>query len=323
MAVSTALLSVLPLAMAAGIDLYLTLFLIGVVPATGLWETPLVGALDDLSALPVLVVVGALYAVEFAAERSRRAALAWNAFHAVIRPVSGALLALLVLDGQPFGVVAAGVVIGGAITSLTHGVRCGAFVLRWIQPTGAPSRLLFSLGEDAVVLGLVALTLDAPFWGTLLAVVVVLVGARHTPSTLRAFVFGTRVGAERVLRPLDHRRWRHADRFPSWLRAALLHGTEPISEALARGTPAAAGRLPGAPSFATGWLVVGTRGPMFACRRGPSAALIPLYDLTTPPTVDGQFFRRLELLGRGRGMFLLFGSDGPTTESLRSEFARG
>ena len=90
-----------PLALAAGVDLYLTLLFIGAAPTMGLWEAPLPGALSDLDSPGVLIMVGTFYVLEFAAERFPPAALLWNAFHAIIRPVSGTLLALLILDGQP------------------------------------------------------------------------------------------------------------------------------------------------------------------------------------------------------------------------------
>lgn len=81
-----------PLAIAAGIDLYLTLLFLGVMPTTTWWSDPLPGALGDLDSLGIMVMLGGFYLLEFAAERFPTATLVWNAFHTVIRPVSGALL---------------------------------------------------------------------------------------------------------------------------------------------------------------------------------------------------------------------------------------
>ena len=89
-----------PLAIAAGIDLYLTLLFLGVMPTTTWWSEPLPGALGDLDSLAVMIMLGSFYLLEFAAERFPTPTLVWNAFHTVIRPVSVALLALLLLDGQ-------------------------------------------------------------------------------------------------------------------------------------------------------------------------------------------------------------------------------
>ena len=116
------------LAVAAGVDLYLTLLLIGAAPTLGLWPLPLPGALGDLDSPSVLVTVWTFYLLEFAAERFPPAALAWSAFYAIIRPVSGALLAFLVLDGQPLILILIGAVVSAALASDAHGTRSWASV---------------------------------------------------------------------------------------------------------------------------------------------------------------------------------------------------
>ena len=153
-----------PLAIAAGLDLYLTLLFLGAMPTTTWWSEPLPGALGDLDSIGVMVMVGGFYLLEFAAERFPTATLVWNGFHAVIRPVSGALLALLLLDGQPPLVVASGAILAGALASAAHSIRSGASILRWLGSAAAPRPLLTSLVEDVVVLGLVALVIDQPTW---------------------------------------------------------------------------------------------------------------------------------------------------------------
>ena len=100
-----------PLALAAGVDLYLTLLSSGPLPGPGWWDT-LPGALGDLGAPGVVLIVGSFYLLEFLAEAWPSAALFWNAFHAIIRPLAGALLALLLLDGQSASVVVPGAVAG-------------------------------------------------------------------------------------------------------------------------------------------------------------------------------------------------------------------
>jgi len=108
------------LAVAAGVDLCLTLLLIGAAPTLGLWPLPLPGALADLDSPSVLVTVWTFYLLEFDAERFPPAALAWNAFYAIIRPVSGALLAFLVLDGQPLILILIEAVVSAALASVAH-----------------------------------------------------------------------------------------------------------------------------------------------------------------------------------------------------------
>lgn len=313
-----------PLALAAGVDLYLTLLFIGAAPTTGLWETPLPGALGDLDSARVLVMVGAFYLAEFAAERFPATALAWNAFHAVIRPVSGALLTLLLLDGQPLPLMLAGSLLGGILASLAHGLRTGAWVLHALGDPDGPSPVLVSLLEDAGVLGIVALALDAPVWAFGVAVATLVVTSPFAPSRIRAFAYAIRLGIGRIFRPLGLRRWRRDDELPDWVTRALEDHEESLAlgEAL-RGCPAGAWRLAGTPGFTLGWITVRGGGPLFVFRRRGKVRWIPLADGSARSVRDGDLYRRIDLDGPGTEPFLLVGWSGPSTESLKAEFTPG
>lgn len=315
------LLALIPLSLAAGIDLYLTLLFIGAAPTTGLWDGPLPGALGDLDSPGVLIMVGTFYLLEFTAERFPPAALAWNAFHAIIRPVSGVLLAMLLLDGQELPVVIGGSLLGGALASLAHGVRSGGAVVRWLATASPPSVLLVSLGEDALVLGLVSLTLDAPPWATL-ASFVLLLGAAYTgPSLLRAFGFAIRLAIGRIFQTLTQSRWRAATELPLWVRRSLEHDDVLAPGGALRGSPVGAYRLPGAPRFAIGWVVVRGGAPVFVFRKRRRARHIDLGPLTAEHIMEGDFFRRVDLDRKTESPACVFFTlNGPSAESLRAEF---
>ena len=321
MEIPVALLMLPPLALAAGVDLYLTLLFIGAAPTTGLWATPLPGALGDLASPQVLVMVGAFYVAEFTAERFPPAGLAWNAMHAVIRPVSGLLLALLLLDGQPLPLVIGGSVLGGLLASVAHGVRTGAWVLHELEGREGPSPGLVSLAEDAVVLGVVALSFDAPLWAFGISLVLLAATAPLTPSRVRAFVYAIRLGVGRIFRPLGLRRWRRDDELPEWVTRTL-HGDEgslAFGDAL-RGCPAGGWRLPRTSGFAVGWIVVRGGAPIFVHRRGGRPHVVALDDTGGRGVRDGDLYRRIDLDSEGAPAFLLVGWSGPSTESLSAEF---
>jgi hypothetical protein len=309
-----------PLALAAGVDLYLTLLFIGAAPTTGLWEQPLPGALGDLDSPGVLIMVGIFYVFEFVAERFPPAALAWNAFHAVIRPVSGALLALLILDGQPFWLIAFGALVGGALASLAHAVRSGAAVLRWLGTGPAPSVLLVSLAEDVIVLGIVALTLDAPVWAAIVAGGLLLLITPAAPSLVRAFAYTIRLALGLLFRHVRWRGWHGNDYLPAWVDEALLHDEELTPGGTVRGTPVGAWRLPGAPRFAVGWVVVRGTTAIFLYKRGQRTSRVNLRRLRTERIEERVLFRRVDLRSEGIAAFILFGPRGPAMESLRAEF---
>ena len=315
------LLALPPLALAAGIDLYLTLLFIGAALTTGLWSSPLPGALGDLDSPGVLIMVGTFYLLEFAAERFGPAALAWNAFHAIIRPISGVLLAMLLLDGQSMPVIVGGSLLGGVLASLAHGVRSGGAVVRWVGAASPPSVLLVSLGEDALVLGIVSLTLDAPTWALFASFALLLTVGYAAPSLLRAFGFAIRLAIGRIFQTLRQRRWRSASELPPWVRSSLEDDDVLAPGGALRGSPVGAYRLPGAPRFAIGWVVVRGGAPVFIFRRRRKTSRVDLGTLTAEHILEGDFFRRVDL-GRERTApaCVFFSLNGPSAESLRAEF---
>lgn len=315
------LLALPPLAVAAGVDLYLTLLLIGAAPTLGLWPSPLPGALGELDSPSVLIVVGAFYLLEMAAERFPPAAVVWNAFHAIIRPVSGALLALLLLDGEPLLVLVAGALAAGLIASMAHGIRSGGAVLRWLGAGGnAPPTRLVSVAEDVAVVGLVSLTLDAPTRALAVSILALAVATPFTRSLLRAFRYAVFLMAGRVFVTFRQRRWLGTDELPPWVADALDDDDVLAPGGALRGTPVGAWKLPGAPHFVLGWIVVRGGGPVCVFRRGRRTVCLDLGDMPARGIYEGDLFRRVDLTRPGASPFLLFGLGGPSVESLRAEF---
>jgi hypothetical protein len=314
------ILVLLPLAIAAGIDLYLTLLFLGVMPTTTWWSEPLPGALGDLDSLGVMVMLGGFYILEFTAERFPTATLVWNAFHTVIRPVSGALLALLLLDGQPPLVIGTGAVLAGGLASAAHSIRSGASILRWLGSSPGPHPLLTSLVEDVVVLGIVALVIDQPTWALVGGFVIAVGGSFGGISRVRAFIFAVRLCAGRLFQTLGARRWTNTERFPQWVRAAL-EGDVMVPGGGRRGSPVGAHRLPGAPPFVPGWVVVGGDSPIFVFHRRQGVGLVELSHLNAVGVIESGFFRRVDLTGPGEERScIFFALNGPSAESLRAEF---
>lgn len=307
-----------PMALAAGVDLYLTLLFLGAAPATGWWDS-LPGALGDLNSPGVLIMVGSFYLLELLAEAWPSAALFWNAFHAIIRPLAGALLALLLLDGQPLVVLAPGAAAAGIIASAAHASRTGGGVLFWLDSAKHPNRVLVALLEDVAVLGLIVLLLDRPWWALGTAGVVVLASLSVAGSQVRAFAFAVRLVWARAWQTLGQPRWDDPDNFPRWVRQAL-EGDVMAPRGGLRGCPAGGHRLPGAPRFATGWVVVRGDTPLFVYPRWGTPGKVDLGDLRADEVSESAFFRRVALSSGGGQANLYVGLDGPGTESLRAEF---
>ena len=145
------------LACLAGINLYLTVF------ASGLaihfhWIT-LATPYQSLEVLgdPVIVTIaGILYFLEFFADKIPWIDSAWDAVHTVIRPIGGALLAIQVL-GHPspaFTVIIA--LLAGGTSLVAHTAKAATRLASNTSPEPF-SNIGLSLGEDAAVLGGLAL----------------------------------------------------------------------------------------------------------------------------------------------------------------------
>lgn len=140
--------SVLALASAAGINAYAALFVLGLCV-----RLDLVG-LDNPTARffaePwVLAIVGALYLVEFVADKIPWVDHAWDLVHTFIRPLAGAAAAVAIVGGRGDGWVVLAALLGGATSLLFHGAKSGSRVAVNAASAGTLGWLV-SLLEDVV-----------------------------------------------------------------------------------------------------------------------------------------------------------------------------
>jgi len=176
----------LGLACLAGINLYLTVF------ATGLaihfhWITlaPAYQSLEVLGDPVIIIVAGALYLVEFLADKIPWVDSAWDAVHTVIRPIGGALLAIQVL-GHPspaFTVIVA--LLAGSATLITHTAKAATRLTTNTSPEPF-SNIALSLGEDAAVVGGLALIYHNALVALAIFVLAIVAFLYFAPKILRA-----------------------------------------------------------------------------------------------------------------------------------------
>jgi hypothetical protein len=154
----------LGLASLAGINLYLTVF------ATGLainqqWIIlgPQYESLAVLGHPAVITIAGALYFLQFFADKVPWVDSIWDAVHTVIRPIGGAFLAVRVLGNTNpvFDVVIA--LLAGGIALTTHSVKAGTRLVANTSPEPF-SNIALSVTEDATVLGGLALIHYSPIF---------------------------------------------------------------------------------------------------------------------------------------------------------------
>jgi hypothetical protein len=176
----------LGLAALAGINLYLTVFVTGLAIHFH-WITlaPQYQSLEVLANPWIIAIAGLLYFLEFFADKIPWADSIWDAVHTVIRPIGGALLAIQVL-GHPspaYTVIVA--LLAGGTSLATHTVKAATRLASNTTPEPF-SNIGLSLGEDAAVLGGLALVHFNP----VLALAIFLIGIAaffyFAPKILRA-----------------------------------------------------------------------------------------------------------------------------------------
>ena len=134
---------------AAGLNVYATVATLGVLAHAGLLDLP--SGLHLLSSWWVIAASGALFAVEFFADKIPAFDLFWNALHTFVRVPVAALIAYgatsqLSPEKQLLAALA-----GGAIALAAHGGKTAARVA--VTPSPEPaSNIALSTGEDALAI---------------------------------------------------------------------------------------------------------------------------------------------------------------------------
>lgn len=139
-------------AWASGINLYAAIFMLGFMGMSGNIDLP--PSLEVLENPIVLLAAGAMYIVEFFADKIPGVDSGWDSIHTFIRIPAGAMLAAgAVGEVDPAVAVAAGI-LGGGLSAVTHATKAGTRVLVNTSPEPF-SNWAVSIGEDvAVIAGL-------------------------------------------------------------------------------------------------------------------------------------------------------------------------
>lgn len=143
----------LGLATLAGVNLYLTVLVAGL--AVRFNWIGLSGDYEQLAVLGnpwVIGIAGALFLVEFFADKVPWLDSAWDAVHTVVRPAGGVLIALAALGEMNPAVMTVGALLAGGASLATHGTKAGVRALLNLSPEPV-SNSVASVTEDGLVLG--------------------------------------------------------------------------------------------------------------------------------------------------------------------------
>ena len=159
-------------AWASGINLYAALLVLGVLGGTGHMVLP--AELQIVTHPLVIFAAGAMYLIEFGADKVPGVDNSWDALHTFIRIPAGAALAAAAVGPVDPAVALAAAILGGVLTAGTHATKAGTRILL----NGSPepfSNGAVSLGEDLLVVAGLWTALHHPLlFVVLLALFVVL-----------------------------------------------------------------------------------------------------------------------------------------------------
>ena len=144
---------------AAGINLYATVALIGLASRFGWVAMPPEYAMFDNDWVIGTAVV--LYLVEFAADKVPWVDTLWDSVHTFVRPIGGALVAVVGLGEASPGTQGMIALLGGAVAAGSHVTKAGTRVAANTSPEPF-SNWFLSLFEDALVVALAALAMQYP-----------------------------------------------------------------------------------------------------------------------------------------------------------------
>ena len=155
---------------AAGLNLYLATFLLGLAGRLDWLEVPSV-----LQRTDVMIVAGVLYGVEFLADKVPFIDNVWDAIHTFVRPLGAGALGYVIAGDSPSMGAAVGALLTGALALSAHSTK--ATTRAAVNTSPEPfSNITLSLFEDGLVAGLLALAIANPAVTLVVVVVFTILG---------------------------------------------------------------------------------------------------------------------------------------------------
>jgi hypothetical protein len=167
----------------SGINLYATVVTLGVLQRFHLVKLP--GGLNILGEWWVIGLAGALYLIEFIADKIPAVDSAWDAIHTFIRVPAGAILAATAFAEFDPAVKMAAMILGGGIALSSHGTKAATRLAANASPEPV-SNIALSLTEDVVAFGSTILMVFFPVVMLIIVVIFLIVMIWLAPKIVRA-----------------------------------------------------------------------------------------------------------------------------------------
>ncbi len=249
--------SLLGLSFICGVNLYATVAVVGLCLKHGLVQ----GLPPELSVLAndaVIFVALFLYIVEFVIDKIPGLDTLWDTLHTVIRPLGGALIAVLqVGEGSPALEVIA-IMIGASLASAAHLTKAGTRILVQLSPEPF-SNMALSFGEDIFTVVYGYLALAYPRWMFFITLALTAAVVLFLPLLFRAVSMGVRALGHRLFSAFGGR-W--SEKPEMELTCAVDSAFENVredGEGILWAGKAFAFRIPGVPRYAPVRMILSDR----------------------------------------------------------------
>lgn len=251
----------LGLACLAGVNLYLTVFVTGLaIHQHWILLSPQYQSLAVLGDPLILWISGALYILEFFADKIPWIDSAWDAVHTIIRPIGGALLATRVLGqtSPTFDVIVA--LLAGGASLITHSAKASTRLVTNTSPEPF-SNIALSVAEDVAVVGGLALIHLNPLLALGIFVFILAVILYLAPRILRAVRVKLWLIWKKLNGPADREKpVTLPQSLPARYSSAYAHDNL-LGETIAWAVPCISKRARGVPPNLSGILVASNEDP--------------------------------------------------------------
>lgn len=166
----------------AGINLYATVAVLGLLQRFGFTELP--GGLEVLGSWWLIGLALFMYAIEFVADKVPYVDSVWDAIHTFVRVPAGAVLALSATTNLSASVQVVALLLGGSLAFSTHGTKATLRATANASPEPFTNWAL-SLSEDVLAVGAIVFAVFNPVAILFVILIFLLIFAWIFPKVVR------------------------------------------------------------------------------------------------------------------------------------------
>ncbi|MFN2385498.1 MAG: DUF4126 domain-containing protein [Thermoanaerobaculia bacterium] len=159
-------------ATASGLRLYGTVAALGLLHRTGALRLP--AGLESLAELPIIIIAGVLYVVEFVADKIPAFDSVWDSIHTFIRVPAAAVLAYAAFGPVDESWRIGAALLCGTIALSSHAIKASSRLAINASPEPL-SNWAASFSEEAIVFGLIWLAVTHPIAALVVGLLTVVV----------------------------------------------------------------------------------------------------------------------------------------------------